>query len=367
MQRVSAVLLTPILLSSLLLCACDNTEQLAEQTLPEQARPAKIMPVLVDGVEVLRNFPGTLEAASRVELSFRVGGQLSQLPAKAGLEFKKGELLAALDEDEYKNTVNQHKARYDLALIQYDQAKKLLKQKLASQIQFDQAEAELKSAKASLDQAKDNLKYTHLRAPFDGAVARVDIKNFQTVQAKSPIIRFQDVNLMDIRFSIPESLITQFRQIEDPKEVEGICGSISFSSHPGQRYKACHKEHESLPDDLTRNYAAVFSLDERPDFSILPGMSVLIELDFSSFLPKDREIRLLVPVEAVFEKNNKRWVWRVDNESRARKTAVETGVIKNGQLEVTQGVKPADRVITAGVSYVREGMLVKPLVKERGL
>ncbi len=90
---------------------------------------------------------------------------------------------------------------FDLAKIQHDQARKLLKKKLSSQLQYDQAAAELKSARAALDHARDNLQYTRLVAPFDGIVARVDAENYQAIQAKVPIIQLQDDERLDIRFS----------------------------------------------------------------------------------------------------------------------------------------------------------------------
>ena len=52
---------------------------------------------------------------------------------------------------------------------------------------------------------------------------------------------------------------------------------------------------------------------------------------------------------------------------RAQRVAVEVGRFNEGMIEITDGLKADNRVIAAGVSYVREGMLVRPIVKERGL
>ena len=92
-----------------------------------------------------------------------------------------------------------------------------------------------------------------------------------------------------------------------------------------------------------------------------------MELDLSAFLPDDAVKGLLVPVEAVFEQNGKKWVWSVDSEMRAQQILVEVGRFEGDALEILGGLSAESRVIAAGVSYIRKGMLVKPIVKERGL
>lgn len=355
------------LFSLFLLNACTQPDADNNQPKTEQPRPAKIVSVVPAGVNALRSFPGTLESSKKAELAFRVGGQLDKLPVVAGQLVKKGDLLARLDEADYRNALDERQARHELAQVQHDQSKKLLKQKLTSQLKYDQSIAELKSAKAALDQARDNLKYTKLTAPFDGIVGRVSMENHQAIQAKVPVIQLHDEHNLDIHFNIPESLINQMRRVDDPEEIHKVCGSVHFASHPDQTFKACHKEHESVPDTVTRNYEATFSMKDATSFVILPGMSVTIEIDFSPFIPDNLAKGWLVPVEAVFEKNGKQWVWRVDREGRTQLTEVTVGSINGDLLEVQNGLSVEDSVVAAGVSFIRENMWLKPLVKERGL
>lgn len=356
--------LLPIIL---VISACQDSETLSDKNESDLVRPAKIVQVLSSGLNFTRAYPGTLEAAKKAELAFRVSGQVSSLPAQAGLRVKKGQLLARLDDSDYRNSYDERKARFDLAKIQHQQAKKLLKQKLSSQLKFDQSAAELKSAQAALDQARDNLDYTELQAPFNGIVARVDVENFQTVQAMSPIIKLQNDSALDIRFSVPETIISQLRRVEDPKVIESICGKVSFSAHPGRSFKACHKEHESVPDPVTRNYSALFSLDSISELALLPGMTASIEIDFTPFLADQGARSLFIPIESVFEQAGRQWVWKVDEDSRARKQQITAGRFENDLLEIKSGLSMQDKIIAAGVSFVREGLQVKPLSKERGL
>jgi len=175
-MKYSRVITAALLFTfAFILTGCDKSTPEAAVSEDEHARPAKIVPVVSAGVTAWRSYPGTLEASRRAELAFRVDGQLIDRPAKPGLVVKKGDILAQLDEAVYRNTFEERQARHHLAKIQYDQASKLVKQKLYSQLQYDQAVAELKSTKASLDQASDNLEYTRLLAPVDGVVAKVTV------------------------------------------------------------------------------------------------------------------------------------------------------------------------------------------------
>lgn len=351
----------------LFVSACDKTQTTQAVDNKDLIRPAKIVPVLSTGFNFTRTYPGTLEAGEKADLAFRVSGVVNTLPAQSGLRIKKGQLLASLDESDYRNSYDERKARFDLAKVQHLQAEKMLKQKLSSQLNFDQSAAELKSAQALLDQARDNLNYTKLTAPFDGVVARVDIENFQTTQAMSPIIRLQNDNSLDIRFSVPESIISRLKRVEDPKVIESICGQIHFSAHPARSFKACHKEHESAPDPVTRNYRALFTLESTSELALLPGMTASIEIDFTPYLANKDEQVLFVPIESVFEQDGKQWVWKVDAESRAQKQQIISGRFESDLLEIKDGLNLNDQIIAAGVSFVREGLQVKPLSKERGL
>ena len=132
----------------LFVSACEQTA--APQNIePENIiRPAKIVPVLSSGFNFTRTYPGTLEAGKKADLAFRVSGEVNALPAQSGLRVKKGQLLARLDDTNFRNSFDERKARYDLAQVQHKQAEKLLKQKLSSRLKFDQSAAEVNTPPA---------------------------------------------------------------------------------------------------------------------------------------------------------------------------------------------------------------------------
>ncbi len=356
-----------LLLVGLSLNACDkgsDTDQVEPQ---KTARPVKLLTVQASGIHTIRSYPGILDASKKTELAFRVGGQLVELPGQPGMQVKKGEILARLDDSKYKNILDEKEAKYELAKIQNDQARKLVNQKVGSQLKFDLASAELKMAKSAMEVARDNLNYTRLLAPFDGVIAQLSVDNHQAIQPQKTIIHFQNEESLDVYISVPESMITQLINPYDQKKIHNFCGYVLFANHPEKKFKACYKKHESIPDPLTRNYSAVFTLLKITDFVALPGMTVTMTLDFSPFINKSMNNSILVPVEAVFDQDGKQWVWVVNEKMKAKRAEVKISHFIENMIIVTNGLNPGQLIITAGVSYIREDMLVRPVIKERGL
>jgi RND family efflux transporter MFP subunit len=364
--EVSLMILRPsslvaLLGATLVISACGEKEQTSAESV---VRPAKIVTVEADIGELRRTFPGTLRATQRSELAFRVHGQLVELPAQAGMRVVEGQLLGRLDDTDFRNELADREAKYQLAKTQYDKVAKLFDKHYTSQSNLDEAVASLKATRAALGLAKDNLDYTELHAPFEGIVGHVAVENHQSVRAQQMVLQLQSDGELDVVFNVPESLLTSLPRIEDPSH---LCAQVRFNARPEKSYQACYKEHDSLPDALTRTYTVVHTMAAIDDFPALPGMAVNVEIDLSELFPELSQTGVQIPLGAVFEEEDKRWVWRLDNEMRVRRTEVQTGKIRDDALWVTLGLSVGDRVIAAGVSRLREGMQVRPLIKERGL
>lgn len=177
-------------------------------------------------------------------------------------------------------------------------------------------------------------------------------------------MKLQDNQGLDVVFNVHESLLTSLRRIENPTS---LCAMVRFTGRPENAYQACYKEHDSVPDTLTRTYTVVYTMPRVEEFPVMPGMAVNVEVDLSNMLPERSLAGVLVPLGAIQEEGGQTWAWQVDSEMKVNRTKVRTGVIKGESPQVLEGLKPGDQIVTAGVSHLREGMQVRPLVKERGL
>ena len=341
----------------------------APENRAEVIRPAKMTIVGDPLAGAQRSYPGQVEAGNRSEQSFRVAGELTRLPAKAGKRVKKGELLAQLDPSDYKLRVDEQQARYDLAKVTFDRTEKLVKQQLIPRSDFDKAKSNLLGAEADLKLARANLKYTELRAPFDGVISRVDVKNHETIRRNQVILVIQTIDNIDITFNLSENVLSKIKKGRGRK----FHPKVIFDAYPDKTYEASIKEFDTEADPQTSSYKITLSMPSPKEFIALPGMSVRVLLDFSQLVDTS-SIALNVPLEAVFSpedtaiESRQYYVWKVDPETmRVHKTQVTIGQLSSKGLEIKSGLDAGDQIITAGVNFIKEGQKVKPWVKESGL
>ena len=348
-----------------LLTGCgDKTVAVANKSV---IHPAKIFQVKNPKANNFRDFPAKVEANTTSKLAFRVSGQVVNFPVKAGNMVKKGQLLVKLDPKDFQLRVDDRTARYQLARSQFDRARSLLVKKLISQSKFDEAKANLSVALSALNSAKIDFGYTKLVAPFAGSIANVMVKNHENIQAKQAILTLQSSDMMDISIQIPESIFSRV------KKGTHYQPTVVFDSHPKQKFLVSIKEWDTQANLSTLTYKVVFSLPTPKTFNVLPGMSASVSVDLSKVTNSDQAL-FLIPVSAIFSpenislKSQANYVWKVDLKTmKVSRQQVTIGQITDAGVEVLQGLKTGDSIISAGVHYLAEGMQVKSWHREKGL
>lgn len=353
--------LTPIFITATFTTLLACSDPAAENQAPEQARPAQLMSVQESTGPRLREFPGVVEAAKVAKLTFRVAGEVTQLPARPGAKVEQGDLIARLDPTDYQLAVDQAKARYELASSQHQRNKVLVKEGVMSAAQFDQVKSELAVAKSNYETAKANLRYTRLTAPFDGVVANLAVEAYENVQAKQPIVTLQISNAIDVSIQVPETLFAKVKRQTDYQP------EIRFDAAPELTFPAHIKEWNSQSDGATNSYEVVFTLPEPNEVNILPGMTATVIVDINQVIGVMQK-GVVVPTKAVFTDNaDDAYVWVVDDEMRVQKRRVTLGSMTNEGLTVVEGLSAKETIVTAGVHQLKEGQHVREWQRERGL
>lgn len=188
--------LFPVLSLLSLLAGC--AEEASEEEV-DVARPVKTLVVEAPEAGGERKFPARIDAVRKAELSFRVPGKVQELNVKEGVRITEGQVLAQLDTTDFKITLADRQATYDRTLKDYNRAKELVKNGFLSRTDFDKKESEFKSAEAALRQAKQDLAYTELKAPFDGLLAAAT-----TILGLIPLL--QDVFFVNMSITIMAGL-----------------------------------------------------------------------------------------------------------------------------------------------------------------
>jgi RND family efflux transporter MFP subunit len=204
--------------------------------------------------------------------------------------------------------------------------------------------------------AENQLSYTYLRAPFAGTVVGTFVENFETVQAKQPVVRLVDTTRIEMVIDVPETMISRAPLVKTVY--------VTFDAFPGHELAATIKEIGTEASRTTRTYPITLIMDQPENIKILPGMAgKTIRADAD--LPPDLEqVGIQVPVGAIFtlEAEAQSYVWVIDGESKTiAKRSVSTGEITATGIRVTAGLVPGEWIVIAGVHSLEEGQKVQLL------
>jgi len=352
----------PLLLLTLMISGC-ATESV--ETPPPTIRPVKLLTVMDAKMDAIRVFPAKVAATKQANLAFRVSGHLVALSLFEGQQVKQGAVLAQLDNRDATNTLLNREADYELAEADFKRKGELLRRELISVSEYDLAKAQLKSAQANLAYAQDQLSYTELKAPYDGTIAKINMDNFQMVQANQTLLVLQKDNNIDVVIQVPESLASSVTQLNTHST---FVPKVHFANNPQQAYAIHFKEHATQITQGTQSYEVVFTLPRPQSMTILPGMSAEVSIDTST--AQQAQVIAVIPPSAVIKRDidGKHIVW-VFNEARSTVTqhVVTLGGVTTQGIEIISGINIGDHVVVAGVQYLLENQVVKPLHWQRGV
>ncbi|TVO33077.1 efflux RND transporter periplasmic adaptor subunit [Vibrio algivorus] len=328
-------------------------------------RPVKLLKISDPAYASKHVFPAKVAATKRSELAFRLSGHLTELFLNEGDTVKKGMVLARLDNRDTRNAFLHREAEHELAEADFKRKEKLLHRKLISQADYDLAKAQVKSARANLASARDQLSYTELKAPYDGVIAKILIDNYQMVQANQSILVLQKDRSIDVVIQVPETLMNHlFRLYPNPS----IHANVSFAIRPDLKFPAKIREHSTQITPGTQSYEVTFTLPQPKEVTVLPGMSAELMVNFTS--EQSTQIQAILPANAISKRDSdgKSIIWVMDEETGVvHSKVVSIGRITGEGVEITHGVNIGDQVVIAGVQSLVEGLKVKPLRQQRGV
>ncbi|SDD71386.1 efflux RND transporter periplasmic adaptor subunit [Rhodospira trueperi] len=329
------------------------------------ARPARIAAAQAADITETHEFPARTEAVQVVDLSFRVPGQLQSLPVREGELVKQGTLIARLDPADYERKVREAEVNLTSARQDFERKQQLVGQNAVSRQAFDDARNALDLAEVALEQARQNLEYTSLTAPFDAIVSRRLLDSFTNVQAGQAVARLQDVSEIRVAADIPEYLIARDSQ------KDGIEAVAVFPFLADRTFDLTFREISTEANNVAQTYRVSFGMPRPEDVNILPGMTATLRAQGPA--RNSPEGTVIVPPSALVSvspdtegpNDTRFFVWVVTGEDGAvSRRPVSVARMTNSEAFVSVGLTPGDRVVTAGVHHLRDGMRVRPLEQE---
>lgn len=372
--RLAAALLVPLLVIVLAGCKEDSHAR-QEQAAPPPA--VIVAPVERVDINPRIEYVGQTVAVDTVDLRARVEATIVQRAFVEGDDVAAETLLFTLEPDPFEAEVEAAAARVaeqSAAVVRtrrdLERARTLFAQGNVSQQTLDraiadqqQAEALLRGSEAQLRQARINLGYTRITAPFDGRIGRAVYSVGQWVGPDSGVLAtLVKLDPIYVVFNVSEQRYLNYRLRVEQAIRDGVAKPeyvprLRLSNGTDYRNLGRLTFVDNVVDPSTGTIA-VRAEFPNPDKLLVPGLFVTVLLEQAETKPA-----LLVPQAAVQEDQGGMFVLVVGDGDQVEVRRVETGARVGIRWEVTSGLAEGDRVIWEGIQKVRPGSRVAPTVK----
>ena len=296
---------------------------------------------------------GSVTAVQGVTVTPEIPGSVREIAFESGAIVNKGDLLVRLDTSSEDAQLRALEAQAELARITVARERTLRSQNLIPQSELDSAEATLKQNQANADVLRTTIEKKTIRAPFAGRLGLRLVNLGQYLEAGKPIAALQSLDPVYVEFSFPQQELAQLKT--------GMRVGLTTDSYPGRQFDGKLTAITPNLDPSTRSVGLQATL-ANSDQLLRPGMFARVEL----LLPEEKKL-LVIPSTSVLSAPYGDSVYVIESKAGTngapsslvvRQQFVRTGRSHGDFLSVETGLKPGDRIVSAGIFKLRNGMAV---------
>ena len=320
-------------------------ESLKQDSTPEVKFrvPVSIKEIQAEPFKHFIEITGKLEAEEDAYISPEMNGQIEKVHVKEGDVVKKGQLMVSLNTSLIESSIKEIKTGLELANKIYDKQKELWDQKIGSEMQYleaknakEQAEARLATLKAQMDMAR-------VKAPFDGVVETIMMKEGELAIPGMQLIQMISLGSLKLYGNISERYMTSIKK--------GDKVIVSFPDVEGLVITAPIYRVGNVIDNASRTFRIEMKIDNQKQ-QMKPNMYSIVRInDFSS------ESAYVVPSVSIKQDIQGNYLYVAEKEElKAAKRYVKTGLSYEDQTMILEGVSEGEGVIVKGFAQVSDGV-----------
>ncbi len=314
------------------------------------------------------SYPGTVAATDEVQLRSEVSGFITGIFFKEGSDVTKDSRLYEIDRRKFQAVYEEAKATLDIsnanlkkAQRDADRYKKLDEQNaIAKQVLDDaitaleNAQLQVRSAKANLVNAETDFNYSIIKAPFAGAIGLSQVKPGAFVTAGQTLLNtISSVDPIAVDFIADEKTLPYLINLQKSQPMPGDSTfKVLLPDNSDYKYngKLSIIDRAVDPQTGTIRIRTVFPNPER---NLRPGMDCKIKV-----LNQYSGLQVNIPVRALVEQMGEYFVYTIDTANIVRQKRLELGPTEGQVVIVKSGLKPGDKIVLEGLQKVHEGSLV---------
>ena len=301
------------------------------------------------------NLPGYIEPWTRLQLMAKLNGTITEVLVKEGDRVKKGDILARIEDDDFRIAVDRAEAAYNLAKAEYGRDKVIYGKGVIPTAALETNRANMQQAKADYENATLLLSRTRVTSPMDGIIRRMDAKVGLQLSVGDPLAEILDTDHMKGIIGIPESDVTAVRKLENVNLTVQALGDKIIT---GKKYFL-----SPSPETAARLYNLELDINNGGG-EVLDGMFVRADI-----IKKQIPDALAVPFYSVISRNDEQYVF-IEEDGLAKKRKVSLGIMEKWLVQITAGLKAGDKLLVEGHREVKDNQkitVIKALSSPEGL
>ena len=290
---------------------------------------------------------GMLEAEENLMVTAKMPGMVKEVKVKEGDVVSRGQVLAVLDDEVLRKSIDEVKTGLDQITVLYEKQKSLWDQKIGTELQY----LTLKNQKEGLENKMITLKaqvgQSLITAPFPGVIDAVFIKTGSMAAPGAPLMQLVNTSLLKASAKVPDSYVSFIKQgdkvlVNFPDLNKEMEASISYVGR--------------IVDPLSRTFKIEVKLPAG-DPGLKPNLLAMVRINDKSL--KDAiviEENIIQPTE------NGKILFVAGNEGGkqvAEQRTVTTGLSYNGRIEILSGLSKGDKLITTGYQDLSDKQAIR--------
>jgi RND family efflux transporter MFP subunit len=286
-----------------------------------------------------------------MKLSFKTGGIISRIPVREGERVKKGQILASQNLSEINAQVNLAMNGYEKALRDFNRAKNLYADSVATLEQLQNATTALNVSKSNLEIARFNLSHSTIIAPDNGIILRQFAKENELVSQGYPVFLFgTSGKSWKVKTALSDRDIVRINP--------GDSAIITFDAWNGVKFSAVVEQAGEMANPATGTYDTELNLSDK-GYRFAAGFIAGVEI-----FPSKKESFILIPVGAIIEADGlSGYVFTVTDSATVSKVKVTIVTISGNKAAITGTPAGIREIVSEGAAYIRDGEKVRIVKK----
>jgi membrane fusion protein (multidrug efflux system) len=288
----------------------------------------------------LINQTGTLRPDEEVDLSFETSGKIVAINFTEGTRVKKGDLLSKINDKPLQAQLEKLVVQLKMAEAREFRQRSLLDKDAISQESYDQVQTDVQSLKADINLIKARISETELRAPFDGIIGLRYLSEGSYATSSTKIAKLIKISPIKIEFSISEKYASEIR----------IGYPITFKIVGNDKIFSASVYAIDPKIDIDMRTITLRALYANKNEELKSGRYAEITLELSNI-----DNAIAIPTEALIPEMEGQKVF-IYKKGKAQTVKVNTGLRTEAKIQVTDGLKFGDTLITSGIMQLRQNL-----------